>query len=298
MRHSRCLVETPPPPSTSAHRTAVGSPSRGRAMFVQTPPQQQPSTPHNAAAPTPFTPHEHALFVEGVEAFCNNVNNGAPVGEAAWRHIALHVRTRTPEEVKAHAQYYLMSLQSRNPEITRVPPRPAATAASPRPPPVAREAPSRRRAPPTTAGPPPRRGPTDPASLPKTPHARAGSRRRRGRGPRRGHRRRTKPSRTRSRSTTRATPTDGRRSPRCFRPSPPPTCSSGTSGSSATSSKSSAGRANVPRARPPLDPPRHGPPSTPRRPRESARRYRSRAHVREPSRAAARAASSAWRGAR
>ena len=86
-------------------------------MFVQPPPQPPPS-PHAAAPAAPFTPHEHALFVEGVEAFCNQ--SGAPVGDAAWRHIAAHVRTRTPDEIKAHAQYYLMSLQSRNPEITCV----------------------------------------------------------------------------------------------------------------------------------------------------------------------------------
>lgn len=84
-------------------------------MFVQSPPQPPPS-PHAAAPAAPFTPHEHALFVEGVEVFCNQ--SGAPVGDAAWRHIAAHVRTRTPDEIKAHAQYYLMSLQSRNPEIT------------------------------------------------------------------------------------------------------------------------------------------------------------------------------------
>ena len=95
-------------------------------MFVQSPPQPPPS-PHAAAPAAPFTPHEHALFVEGVEVFCNQ--SGAPVGDAAWRHIAAHVRTRTPDEIKAHAQYYLMSLQSRNPEITRVPPRPARAAA-------------------------------------------------------------------------------------------------------------------------------------------------------------------------
>ena len=95
-------------------------------MFVQSPPQPPPS-PHAAAPAAPFTPHEHALFVEGVEVFCNQ--SGAPVGDAAWRHIAAHVRTRTPDEIKAHAQYYLMSLQSRNPEITRVPPRPVRAAA-------------------------------------------------------------------------------------------------------------------------------------------------------------------------
>ena len=87
-------------------------------MFVQSPPQPPPS-PHAAAPAAPFTPHEHALFVEGVEAFCNQ--SGAPVGDAAWRHIAAHVRTRTPDEIKAHAQYYLMSLQSRSPELARAP---------------------------------------------------------------------------------------------------------------------------------------------------------------------------------
>lgn len=81
-------------------------------------PQHAPQPAGYAAATTPFSPHEHALFVEGVEVFCNN-NNGSTAGESAWRHIAAHVRTRTPEEIKAHAQYYLMSLQSRNPEITR-----------------------------------------------------------------------------------------------------------------------------------------------------------------------------------
>ena len=80
-------------------------------------PQHAPQPAGYAAATTPFSPHEHALFVEGVEVFCNN-NNGSAAGESAWRHIAAHVRTRTPEEIKAHAQYYLMSLQSRNPEIT------------------------------------------------------------------------------------------------------------------------------------------------------------------------------------
>ncbi|KAJ8598957.1 hypothetical protein CTAYLR_010127 [Chrysophaeum taylorii] len=59
-----------------------------------------------------FSPHEHELFVEGIELYCKM--NG---GEAVWRDIASHVRTRTPEEVKAHAQYYLMSLQSRNPDV-------------------------------------------------------------------------------------------------------------------------------------------------------------------------------------
>ena len=87
-------------------------------MFVQSPPQPPPS-PHAAAPAAPFTPHEHALFVEGVEVFCNQ--SGAPVGDAAWRHIAAHVRTRTPDEIKAHAQYYLMSLQSRSPELARAP---------------------------------------------------------------------------------------------------------------------------------------------------------------------------------
>lgn len=193
-------------------------------------PQQAVPEAQPGAATTPFTPHEHALFVEGVEVFCNN-NNGTAVGEGAWRHIAAHVRTRSPEEVKAHAQYYLMSLQSRNPEITRA----AAFVSDPSPPPppasAARCARASARALPFRARP----GEEEGESL-------AGSRRLRANGRRPGHRRRMRPLRTPSRPTRRATRTDGPKSPRSSRPSPRPTCSSGTSASSATSSRSSAVR--------------------------------------------------------
>ena len=202
-------------------------------MFVQSPPQPPPS-PHAAAPAAPFTPHEHALFVEGVEVFCNQ--SGAPVGDAAWRHIAAHVRTRTPDEIKAHAQYYLMSLQSRNPEITRVPPRPVRAAARGRR--------AGTRAAKTYFARARRSRFASAAARPRPTRVLPGSRRRRARGRRRGRRRRTRPSRTPSRPTRRATRTDGRRSPRSSRPSPPRTCSSGTSGSSGTSSRSSAARGN------------------------------------------------------
>lgn len=52
------------------------------------------------------------MFVEGVELYAR-LNGDKNV----WAEIANHVRTRTPEEVKAHSQYYLMSLQSRNPDV-------------------------------------------------------------------------------------------------------------------------------------------------------------------------------------
>lgn len=59
-----------------------------------------------------FSAQEHELFVEGIELFAQMHG-----GEQVWRDIASHVRSRTAEEIKAHAQYYLMSLQSRNPEV-------------------------------------------------------------------------------------------------------------------------------------------------------------------------------------
>mmetsp|Transcript_13578 Transcript_13578/g.40455 ORF Transcript_13578/g.40455 Transcript_13578/m.40455 type:complete len:155 (-) Transcript_13578:36-500(-) len=83
-------------------------------MYVAAAPPSAPSPPPQPG--TPLSPHEHALFVEAVEQHCNAAE--AATGEACWARIAAHVRTRTADEVKAHAQYYLMSLQSRNPEIT------------------------------------------------------------------------------------------------------------------------------------------------------------------------------------
>ena len=77
--------------------------------------------PPQATSPQPFSPQEHARFVEGVEQYCR-ANGGAVGGEACWRAIAAHVQHRTPDELKAHAQYYLMSLQSRSPELARVVP--------------------------------------------------------------------------------------------------------------------------------------------------------------------------------
>uniref|UniRef100_A0A7S3K665 Myb-like domain-containing protein n=1 Tax=Aureoumbra lagunensis TaxID=44058 RepID=A0A7S3K665_9STRA len=59
-----------------------------------------------------LTPREHELFVEGVEMFCKENSD-----ESVWQQIANHVKTRDSGEVKAHAMYYLMSLQSRNPDI-------------------------------------------------------------------------------------------------------------------------------------------------------------------------------------
>lgn len=197
-------------------------------------PQQRPASVATTTAP--FTPHEHALFVEGVEVFCNN--NGTAVGESAWRHIAAHVRTRSPEEIKAHAQYYLMSLQSRNPEITcvsRVPEKSREES-------LASEVPLGVRARATGF------------SLPSSDldgvrsFARLGSRLRRGRGLPRGRRRRMRRLRTLSRRTRRATRTDGPKSPRCFRPSRPPTFNNGTRDSSGTSWRSNAAQSRGPRA--------------------------------------------------
>ena len=56
-----------------------------------------------------FSDQEHHSFVEGVELYAASEN--------AWSAIAAHVRTRTTAEIKAHASYYLMSLQSRNPDM-------------------------------------------------------------------------------------------------------------------------------------------------------------------------------------
>lgn len=52
------------------------------------------------------------MFVEGIELY-GKVDGS----EKVWNDVAMHVGTKSCEEVKGHAQYYLMSLQSRNPEI-------------------------------------------------------------------------------------------------------------------------------------------------------------------------------------
>jgi len=72
------------------------------------------------AAPQPFSPQEHARFVEGVEQYCR-AHAGQVGGDACWAAIASHVQNRSADELKAHAQYYLMSLQSRSPELARAP---------------------------------------------------------------------------------------------------------------------------------------------------------------------------------
>lgn len=55
-----------------------------------------------------FSKAEHERFVEGLEL---------AKSEDVWCEIGRHVG-RTAEEVKAHAQYYLMSLQTRNADVT------------------------------------------------------------------------------------------------------------------------------------------------------------------------------------
>ncbi|KAJ1459324.1 hypothetical protein M885DRAFT_511196 [Pelagophyceae sp. CCMP2097] len=59
-----------------------------------------------------FSAEEHTLFVEAVEQL-DSIEAGVDV----WEEIVQHVHTRSSEEVKAHAQYYLMSLQSVDPDI-------------------------------------------------------------------------------------------------------------------------------------------------------------------------------------
>ena len=61
-----------------------------------------------------FSGREHELFVEGVEMYCRSSSS------TTWDEIAGHVRTRSPDEIKAHAMYYVMSLQSRNPDVMPV----------------------------------------------------------------------------------------------------------------------------------------------------------------------------------
>ena len=73
-----------------------------------------------STAPLPFSPQEHARFVEGVEQYCR-AHAGQVGGDACWAAIASHVQNRSADELKAHAQYYLMSLQSRSPELARAP---------------------------------------------------------------------------------------------------------------------------------------------------------------------------------
>ena len=73
-----------------------------------------------STAPQPFSPQEHARFVEGVEQYCR-AHAGEVGGDACWAAIASHVQNRSADELKAHAQYYLMSLQSRSPELARAP---------------------------------------------------------------------------------------------------------------------------------------------------------------------------------
>ena len=74
----------------------------------------------SSTAPQPFSPQEHARFVEGVEQYCR-AHAGEVGGDACWAAIASHVQNRSADELKAHAQYYLMSLQSRSPELARAP---------------------------------------------------------------------------------------------------------------------------------------------------------------------------------
>jgi len=109
----------PGPPGVPQQQTVVGeeaSPQhmmQQHQMMQQQPPQQRRVRTTVAETRIPiFSAREHELFVEGVDMFCSFQSDAG-----AWLQIARHVRSRTPEEIKAHAMYYLMSLQSRNPDL-------------------------------------------------------------------------------------------------------------------------------------------------------------------------------------
>ena len=60
--------------------------------------------------------------IECVDQPLHEVAHAGQVGgDACWAAIASHVQNRSADELKAHAQYYLMSLQSRSPELARAP---------------------------------------------------------------------------------------------------------------------------------------------------------------------------------
>lgn len=114
MRRPMATTTTNAPPPPPGAPVAAGLPQQqaGEEHHMQQQQAMQQRRVRPAEAVPIFSAREHELFVEGVDMYCSFQSDAG-----AWSQIARHVRSRTPAEIKAHAMYYLMSLQSRNPDL-------------------------------------------------------------------------------------------------------------------------------------------------------------------------------------
>mmetsp|Transcript_2740 Transcript_2740/g.10460 ORF Transcript_2740/g.10460 Transcript_2740/m.10460 type:complete len:179 (+) Transcript_2740:234-770(+) len=102
-----------PPAAEPATFIATGDAATAAQRAVAEPAGALGGPAEAAPLPRAFSPHEHERFVAALNAAPADTDDAA-----LWHTVGAHTG-RSPEDVAAHALYYLMSLQSRHADVAR-----------------------------------------------------------------------------------------------------------------------------------------------------------------------------------